>query len=76
MEQPKTDNLYPNQMNVTSDAQQATILTQEANEHNENCKMTDEQQDENQAQIELTKKLERLSDENKEFRLSNEKLQV
>lgn len=63
-------------MNVTSDAQQATILTQEANEHNENCKMTDEQQDENQAQIELTKKLERLSDENKEFRLSNEKLQV
>ena len=76
MEQPKTDILYPNQMNVTSDAQQATILTQEANEHNENCKMTDEQQDENQAQIELTKKLERLSDENKEFRLSNEKLQV
>lgn len=63
-------------MNVTSDAQQATILPQEANEHNENCKMTDEQQDENQAQIELTKKLERLSDENKEFRLSNEKLQV
>lgn len=62
-------------MNVTSDAQQATILTQEANEHNETCKMT-EQQDENQAQIELTKKLERLSDENKEFRLSNEKLQV
>lgn len=62
-------------MNVTSDAQQATILTQEANEHNENCKMT-EQQDEDQAQIELTKKLERLSDENKEFRLSNEKLQV
>ena len=62
-------------MNVTSDAQQATILTQEANEHNENCKMT-EQQDEDQSQIELTKKLERLSDENKEFRLSNEKLQV